>query len=113
VKCPHCGAVIKKRSTPGSESEEAWRARLLLAFPGVDIDGEMAAARRWIILHPGRSLTRRFVENWLHKAMRPELWKVYPPAPPENTWQGIQVGDPEAERRELAALRAKKKKGKT
>lgn len=114
VTCPTCGGKgqvpeatdkkpANKRGTRSQPTAEEWRALLPGLFPGVNIDEEMAKARRWIVLHPGRMFTRRFVENWLGKADR-----VVEAA--GDGWTGISVGDHEADKRELAALQPQRRR---
>ena len=37
------------------------------AYKGIDIDRELAKMDVWIVNHPGRKKTRRFIVNWLNK----------------------------------------------
>lgn len=94
MKCSHCGQAIKGTKT---DSEDVWRARLALAFDGVDLEGEMVKAKRWIMLHPDRKFTRLFFERWLSRADV----RIREAA----QWTGVQMGDAAEERRkELAEL---------
>ena len=53
---------------PKVEQLEAWRA----AFPALDLDRELAAARAWLLANPTRGKTRRgmaaFVQRWLARS---------------------------------------------
>ncbi|QJE98000.1 MarR family transcriptional regulator [Luteolibacter luteus] len=63
----------KKRKSTSKLSDADWIDSLRKdpSFEGLDIDGEIERASVWIARHPGRSLTRRFITNWLSRADRP------------------------------------------
>ena len=44
---------------------------LRLAYTWVDFDKAIIDMRTWLKSHPGRKLTRRFIENWIKKIDRP------------------------------------------
>ena len=37
------------------------------AYEGVDIDSELARMDAWLLAHPGRYKTQKFIVNWLNK----------------------------------------------
>ena len=65
VKCPHCHKEIVKQEYDASFIKGL---HLNAAYQHLDIDKELGKMKSWISVHPGRRLTKKFIQNWLNKA---------------------------------------------
>lgn len=65
---------------PPPISDDLWE-RLKAENPGVDIEDEKRKMRTWLIGHPRRKLTVRFITNWINGADR-----VVDMGKPKNSW---------------------------
>jgi hypothetical protein len=65
-------AVTAKPSQPASRVKlvnEEWLKSLKdgCIAQGIDLDKELISMKRWLLMHPGRKMTQKFVVNWLNK----------------------------------------------
>lgn len=67
-------------------------------YRGIDIDRELDKMDTWLLVHPGRKKTKRFIVNWLNKIDRPVVIKK--PEPKIERPEPIN----EEERRKVADL---------
>ena len=55
------------------------------AYKGIDLETEFGKMDAWLLAHPGRQKTKRFIVNWLNKIDKPIIMKkpdIKPDRPP-------------------------------
>jgi hypothetical protein len=52
-------------------ADDQFISQLKVIYRGINVDGEFAKMRGWMLSHPGKKLTRQFAVNWLNKVDRP------------------------------------------
>lgn len=65
--CPTCGQTVGN-SKLGDE-DFINNLKQLDAYKAIDIDQELDKMRAWLMAHPGRRLTKRFIEKWLKRTL--------------------------------------------
>jgi hypothetical protein len=88
---PSAGKV--KKLEPASEFLEELRP----LYPGLDVDSEFNRMRAWMLRHPKRKLSKRFMTEWLNRAadrsLNPDLSEMK--APERDLIEEQMLADPE------------------
>jgi phage replication O-like protein O len=61
----------KKEKKEPRLSDEEFLNSLKAIYPWIDIDAELSKMKSWLLAHPRRSLTRRFITAWLNRVEKP------------------------------------------
>ncbi len=76
--------TVKKPLRPLSDEDFIKSLKTKEVYRGIDIDRELDKMDAWLLVHPGRQKTRRFIINWLNKIDKPiEIKKEKPKSEPQ------------------------------
>jgi len=70
---------VNEKAVKRKITDEEFLQVLRLRYTWLDFDREMAKMDAWLLAHPGRMKTRRFIVNWLNKIEKPIEGGVYDP----------------------------------
>jgi hypothetical protein len=65
------GKEIKEKSNTSHTTDDSFLQTIKKNYSHIDIDLEMKKIDGWLILHPERKKTRRFIINWLNRIEKP------------------------------------------
>lgn len=83
--------IKKDKNVKNKLSDEEFLLSLKEKFTWIDFDSVMVKMDAWLLAHPDRNKTRRFIVSWLNKIEKPmEIKKPIqqnkPEPPPQKSW---------------------------
>jgi len=60
-----------KKSSAVSLTDNGFLSKLRETYPWVDMDFQIKKMEGWLLVNPGRKMTRKFMVNWLNKIDKP------------------------------------------
>ena len=88
----------QKKNSASHETDSAFLETVRKTYDYVDLDSELKKMDGWLLAHPGRKLTRRFIINWLNKIDKPIKTKPQPQVNKRSKYNPFDEWAKEAER---------------